>query len=71
MTSYTAEDLLTAERHIALGEAHVAEQEEVLTRLRSEGADTATAEELLVQYQGLLKLHREDRDRIAEALGRA
>lgn len=68
MTSYTPADLLTAERHIALGEQHVVQQEELVTKLRADGHDTAQAEALLAEFQDLLKLHRDDRDRIAAAL---
>ena len=71
MTTYTPKDLLTAERHIAEGEQHIVRQEELVTRLRVAGRETATAEALLAEFQRLLKLHRDDRDNIAAALDAA
>jgi len=68
--TYTPEDLIRAERHVAEGEQHVARQEEIITRLQLEGAYTAVAEQLLSEFRTTLKMHRRDRDRTAAELGR-
>jgi hypothetical protein len=69
--SYTPHDLLTAERHIAEGEQHIVRQEEIVTKLQLQGADTTVAEQLLAEFHEALNMHREDRDRIAAELGRS
>jgi uncharacterized coiled-coil protein SlyX len=68
--SYTSEDLVMAERHVAEAERHVAHQESVITRLEAEGADTTLAKELLAEFNATLVDHRRSRDRIAGELSR-
>ena len=67
---FTPEDLAMAERHVAEGEKHILSQEVVITGLRLNGANTDFAEKLLAEFQETLRMHREDRDRIAAELGR-
>ena len=67
---FTPADLLMAERHIAEGEEHILSQEQIITTLCLNGADTDFAEKLLAEFQATLRTHREDRDRIAAELGR-
>jgi len=69
--SFSLSDLETADRHVALAEKHVLNQEELLSTLRMRGADTKLAEELLTEFNVSLKIHRHDRDHIAAELGRA
>jgi uncharacterized coiled-coil protein SlyX len=66
--TYTSEDLLRAERHVAEAEQHVAHQESVITKLEAEGADTALAEQLLAEFNSTLNDHRRSRDKIAQEL---
>jgi hypothetical protein len=68
--AFTLEDLITAERHVAEAEQHVVSQEEILSKLRLEGADTTLADELLANFNATLKMHRRDRDRIASEVER-
>ena len=68
--AFTQADLDMAELHIAQGERHVARQEEILTELRLAGGDTTLAESLLGEFHASLRMHREDRDRIAAELTR-
>lgn len=67
--NYTREDLQMADRHIAEAERHVLKQEELLSELRMKGADTDLAEQLLAEFHHSLRMYREDRGRIALALG--
>jgi hypothetical protein len=71
MTSYTQADLQAAERHIAQGEQHIVQQEELLTSLRLKGLPTARAEELLSLFNKTQVEHRSHRDAIAAALEEA
>ncbi|HWJ39182.1 MAG TPA: hypothetical protein VNR86_10535 [Sphingomicrobium sp.] len=64
----TPEDLRMAKRHVSLGEQHVVQQEELITRLRLEGLPTGDAEQLLATFQSTLKEHRRHRDIIAAEL---
>ena len=49
------------DEHIAQGERHVIRQEELITRLRSHGLPTDSAEELLVDFRSLLQQHWDNR----------
>ena len=69
--AYTAADLITAERHIAEGEAHIVRQEELVTKLEAKGRDSTVARQLLTQFRVSLQVHRDHRDLIADELGRA
>jgi hypothetical protein len=68
--TYSNEDLLAAERHVAKGEEHVARQETIIAKLQAEGADTTLAQELLAEFYATLQDHRDDRDKIAAQLTR-
>lgn len=65
---YTPEDLRMADRHVALGEQHVVQQEELVSRLRLDGLPTGDAEQILATFQSLLEDHRRHRDLIADGL---
>jgi hypothetical protein len=68
--AYTAADLEMAHRHVAEGERHIVQQEELITRLRERGLPTQAADELLSTYNSLLVEHRQHRDAIALQLSR-
>ena len=69
--AYTQADLDMANRHIAEAERHILRQEEIITGLRTQGADSVLAEELLAEFQAALRMHRDDRDMIAAQLGQS
>ena len=69
--AYTQADLDMANRHIAEAERHIVRQEEIITGLRTQGADSVLAEELLAEFQATLRTHRDDRDMIATQLGQS
>lgn len=58
---HTETDLQMADRHIAEGERHVVQQEELITRLRAQGLPTGQAEEFLAEFQSTLNRHRAHR----------
>lgn len=62
--AYTSADLETAERHVAQGKQHIAEQEELIGRLRLNRLPTQEAEALLSTYRQVLNLHKQHRDLI-------
>ena len=66
--TFTQADLDMANRHVSEGEIHVLKQERVISRLRSLGAPTGMAEDLLEEFLSTLQSHREHRDRIAANL---
>jgi uncharacterized coiled-coil protein SlyX len=57
-----------AERHVAEGEYHVANQRKLIEKLARDGLDTTTAEELLTTLEASLTMHRTDRDRLRKEL---
>lgn len=59
--SYSAADLEMVDCHIAQGERHVTQQEELVARLRGHGLPTDEAESLLEEFKALLLQHREHR----------
>jgi negative regulator of genetic competence, sporulation and motility len=59
--AYSSADLEMVDRHIAQGERHVTQQEELVARLRSHGLPTDEAENLLEEFRALLLQHREHR----------
>jgi hypothetical protein len=65
--AFTAAELKMVDDHIAQGERHVAEQEELLEWLRDRGHPTEMAEDLLVQFRATLVQHRAHRDRMIYA----
>ena len=68
MTHYTRADLEMADRHIAQGERHIVQQEQLVTSLRLKQLPTAAAEAQLVTLNATLVQHRAHRAAIAEAL---
>jgi len=68
MTHYTQADVDMADRHIAEGERHIAQQEELLTRLRMQAHPTEEAENLLDLFNSTMVEHRAHRAAIVEAL---
>jgi hypothetical protein len=60
--------LAEAERHVALGEKHLARQREILQDLRVKGRDILEAERLLTNMEASQRLHIEGRDRIAREI---
>ncbi|MFL6736367.1 MAG: hypothetical protein ACJ8F4_04835 [Sphingomonas sp.] len=66
--AYTKAVLDLVDRHIAQGERHIIQQEELISRLRIRGLPAAAAEALLLQFRDALHEHRTHRDRIAEDL---
>lgn len=64
--------LTQAERHVALGESHVARQKQIVAALAMRGSDDGIARALLAQFEALLALHVAGRDRLrAELAGPA
>ena len=68
MTSYTQADLAMVNRHIALGERHIVQQEELLTLLQLKGLPTDDAEKLLDLFNEMQVEHQKHRRAIADAL---
>lgn len=66
--AYTPDDLQMADEHIAQGERHVIQQEELISRLRSRGMPTEAAETLLAEFRALLHQHWAHRALIAKDL---
>jgi GAF domain-containing protein len=62
--------LTQAERHVALGEQHIARQHDIIARLGQSGDALKTARELLAQFQNSQKLHIGERDRLRLELSR-
>ena len=56
--------LAQAERHIAESDRRIAQQRRVVERLDGDGADSATAKILLVEFEHSLALHRADWERL-------
>jgi hypothetical protein len=53
-----------AERHVNLGESHIARQREGVVELERDGHDTTEARRLLANFEELQGMHLADRDRI-------
>jgi hypothetical protein len=62
------EHLEMAQRHVAEGQRHVEEQRARALELESHGHDTTEALRLLGEFEELLELHRQDRDRLLKEL---
>jgi hypothetical protein len=62
------EHLSTAERHVAEGEMHVERQRILVENLARDRHDTKQAEALLKQFEEVLALHMQDRDRLLKEL---
>ena len=63
-----AEHLTLAEAHVEQGIRHIERQREIIAELARDGHDTASARDLLRQFEETLKLHIGDRDRIVAEL---
>ncbi|MCC8984438.1 hypothetical protein H8A92_37585 [Bradyrhizobium sp. 10BB] len=57
-----------AERHVALGARHIAEQEDRIEHLARHGHDLAEAKKLLDNFYSCQVLHVQHRDRILREL---
>ena len=68
MTHYTQADVDMADRHIAEGERHIVQQEELVTRLRMQALPTEEAENLLDLFNSTMVEHHAHRAAILEAL---
>jgi hypothetical protein len=66
--AYTRADLELIDAHIAQGERHVIQQEELVSRLRSRGLPTADAEQLLADFRAFLHQHWEHRALVIQDL---
>jgi len=58
-----------AERDVALGQAHIARQKEIIKELKRLGSDTEQARDLLAQFESMQGLHIAHRDRLRVDLG--
>ncbi|HEU4626821.1 MAG TPA: hypothetical protein VFS52_18810 [Steroidobacteraceae bacterium] len=63
-----AAHLAQAERHVTAGEHLLQNQRDLLERIRQSGYDTATAEDILRQFERVQASHIEDRDRLRREL---
>ncbi|HVY82680.1 MAG TPA: hypothetical protein VG994_16935 [Steroidobacteraceae bacterium] len=63
-----AAHLALAERHVTEGEHRLQNQRDLLERIRQSGHDTATAEDILRQFERIQASHIEDRDRLRREL---
>ena len=62
------ERLAMAERHITVGESHIARQRELVAELDQNGRDAAEAVKLLGLFEATQALHVADRDRLRAQL---
>ncbi len=60
--------LAKAKEHVASGEEHVRRQRELVAELQRDGHDVTEAKKLLVRFEQLLTMHKEDRDRLEKEL---
>jgi predicted HicB family RNase H-like nuclease len=65
-----AEHLEEAERHVALGERHIAEQRERISKLTTDGHDVTEFKALLFQFEETQVQHVQHRDHLLSELGR-
>jgi hypothetical protein len=63
------EHLAQAERHVVLGEGHIAKQQAIVADLERDGHDVRAARDLLNQLEQMLELHLANRDRLRKELG--
>ena len=66
--SVLVNNLYMAERHVAIGEGHIARQHELIAELERGGHDATAARALLRKFEELQKLHWDDRDRLLKEL---
>jgi len=60
------EHLQLAEKHVAQGDQHLADQRELIFQMERDGHDTTEARRLLRQFEELQELHIADRDRLRQ-----
>jgi|SRR5262245_75842 len=60
--------LLQADRHVSLGECHLARQRDIVAVLECGGLDTGEALKTLLRFEELQATHTEDRDRLRKEL---
>ena len=60
--------LAQAERHVKLGEEHIARQTELIARMELQGLDTGEAKRLLGVFKEMLAVHIAGRNRLREML---
>jgi hypothetical protein len=70
-THLCREHLAQAERHVATSRRNVEQQREIVVALARDGRATETAIRLLRQFEALLDLHRQDRERLRSELAYA
>jgi hypothetical protein len=66
--AYTAADLKMVDDHIAQGERHIIQQEELISRLAQRGLPTEGAEELLAEFRSLLQQHWDHRAKMLRSI---
>ena len=66
--AYTAADIKMVEDHIAQGERHIIQQEELITRLTERGLPTESADELLAEFRALLQQHWDHRTEMLRSI---
>jgi len=64
-------DLETAERHVQMGESHIARQRKLIDRLPAGSPILAKARQLLETFEEIQLRHIEHRDALREAVQRA
>jgi hypothetical protein len=62
-------DLQMVQRHVAEGERHIVQQEELISRLEIDELPTQAAKELLSTFRMTLASHRDHLNRIVDELG--
>jgi hypothetical protein len=70
-THLCREHLTQAERHVATSRRNVEQQREIVVALARDGRATETAIRLLRQFEALLDLHVQDRERLRSELAYA
>lgn len=58
------DEIAMVRRHVALGEAHITRQHELISKLKSIGADTSLPEQLLTNFEETLMLHQQHLKRL-------
>jgi hypothetical protein len=65
---HTQAELEEAERHVTLGRAHIARQQQLILEFAVAGYPTALAVALLASFEGMQRLHEAHRDRLRAEL---
>ena len=64
MRAAITEEVVQAERQVALCERNLDNQRQMFAELKGGGHDTAGAAHLIREFENLLRLHIRDRDRL-------